>query len=535
MKQHSEKTLLQGTGIVGILTALSRVLGFARDLAFALIFGAGSSADAFFVAFRVPNLLRSFVAEGALTSAFVPVFSDALEDGEEVAKRTLREAFGFILTITALLTIIGYLFAGDVVALLAPGFDPQKAALCADLLKIMLPFIVMLSMVAMINGALNTVHIFGAAPLAQIVMNGTLIIGVLSSFLVSGENKIYLISSWVLVGGILQVIAQLPSMRRAGFGITPSFSFLTPAIKQIAFLMVPAICAAAVYQLSIILNTILASLLVDGSVSWLYYADRVAQLPIGIFTIALSSVLLPLLSRSVSRADETTYSKTTVDGLRYVSFVLIPIATFFFIVSEDIIRFLYERGQFGPLSTLMVASVLRGYTLGLWAISCQSVLSRAFIARKDPLTPAIISMVALVGGLHVSLLTMGDITQNLTNDPSIFVKALTWYQHTLRQWLPSTPLGPTGLALGSSSMSLFSCLLFILLFKNRQKSVDLTPFVRSTLRALFASAGMALLLGTAALPLLLSCLLGPATYLIFSLILRSEEALSIFSLIKRYK
>ena len=314
--------LLRGTAIVSVLTLLSRLLGFVRDLLIARLLGASLYADAFFVAFRIPNLLRSFVAEGALTSAFVPVFSSSLAKDKQEAFSAFRRVLGFLLMLTILLSSFGILYAPDVVLLLAPGFseDLGKYQLCITLTKIMLPYIACVSVIAMINAALNSLHIFGASAWAQVTMNGVLIIGALCAMVFEPERATIILAYSVLVGGLVQIVVQITSCLRAGLSLRPSFNIIRRDVGEVVRLMIPATIGASVYQITIFIATLLASLLPSGSVSWLFYADRIAQFPIGIFSVALASVLLPALSTASANADSDRFRRSLADSLRYTSF-----------------------------------------------------------------------------------------------------------------------------------------------------------------------------------------------------------------------
>jgi len=246
---HS-RTIVRGTGVVSALTLLSRLLGFVRDVLVARLFGASYIADAFFVAFRIPNLLRSFVAEGALTSAFVPVFSQELRAGHERAQAALSAVGTLLFIATALISFLGIIGAELIVELFAPGFgaDPAKLDLCVLLTQIMLPFIICVSFVAMLNGALNSARIFGAAAWAQVWMNVALIGGALFAGYYAERNAAIILAISVIIGGIIQVVVQLPALRRAGFHLYPTRAIATAPVKEVLRLMVPATIGAAVYS-----------------------------------------------------------------------------------------------------------------------------------------------------------------------------------------------------------------------------------------------------------------------------------------------
>jgi putative peptidoglycan lipid II flippase len=342
-----EIVLLRGTAIVSALTLISRILGFARDLLVARLLGTSIFADAFFVAFRIPNLLRSFVAEGALTSAFTPVFTSSLSQGNDSARLAMRRTIAFLLTLTGILTALLIVAAPDVVRLLAPGFEKntEQFSLCVELTRIMAPYILCVSLVAMLNAALNALNIFGTSAWAQIVMNVVLISGALIAIPFDSQTATKILAISALLGGIVQILAQIPTALRSGLSLIPSFQLLSREVREVVTLMIPATLGASVYQVTIFLVTILASLLPTGSVSWLFYADRVAQFPIGIFSIALASVLLPALSHASARADIDSFRRNISNSLRFTSFCVIPMAAGIWGLALPITRLLFVRFQ----------------------------------------------------------------------------------------------------------------------------------------------------------------------------------------------
>ena len=404
------KIIVKGTVEVSVLTMVSRVLGFVRDLLTAFLFGSTYLADAFFVAFKIPNLLRSFVAEGALNNAFVPVFVDELAKSKEQAKETMRSMVSFLLITTIILSVLGIVFAKEIIGVIAPGFvsNPKKQQLCILLTQIMLPYIMCVSIVSMLNGALNAVNIFGRSAWAQIWMNICLITGAVIACFFAKETAIFILAYSVIAGGVVQIAIQLPTLKKAGFSIIPGLKIITGATKQVALLMLPAILGVAAYQLQIVINTLLASLLESGSVSWLFYAERVVQLPIGVFTVALSSVLLPVLARASAENNSDDFATNLTNSLRYVSFVIIPISGILYFFAEPIAWLLFERGQFDHASTLKTAQAIQNYSFGLWAVSSGSILLRVFFAKKNTVTPTLIGVGTLVFTAMFSMMFMGN-------------------------------------------------------------------------------------------------------------------------------
>ncbi|MDC0358653.1 murein biosynthesis integral membrane protein MurJ [Oligoflexia bacterium] len=526
---ETSHSVIRGTSIVSSLTVLSRGLGFIRDLLLARLFGAGIIADAFFVAFRIPNILRSLVAEGALTSAFVPVFSTELKKSRADAQTAMHSVTGLLLATTIFLALAGIIFAQELVTLFAPGFGQgsDKSMLCATLLRIMMPFVVCVSLVAMLNGALNTVKVFGAAAFAQVAMNLALITGALLASLAANEQSAYVVASFVLIGGALQILVQIPALRRAHLTLMPSLKIFTPVTKQLLFLMFPAIIGAAVYQLSMFMNTVLASVLVSGSVAWLFYADRLVQLPIGIFSVALASVLLPTLARAVAEKKDEIFSDSLVNALRYTSFVTIPIAFGFFYFAEQFIVLIFERGAFTHHASLKTALALKAGAIGIWGVSCHSMVARAFIARKDTKTPTAVGVFSLVVSLTCALLFMGA---PVAGQDSWLFDIIIGAQAILSDHLFSTDLGHAGLALATSIASTTAFFVLALLIQRRLKTIKWDAFFIATLKSLAAALGMLLCLSAATsyvtrpfFQLLIGIPTGIVSFSVFSLLLKNRE------------
>ena len=488
MKQatnNNNSTILRGAGVTGAFTMLSRVFGFIRDLLTAHLFGAGVIADAFFVAFRIPNLLRSFIAEGAMTNAFVPVFTDELIKGKGQARRAIASIFGLLLALTFVLTAFGIIYAQEIVFLIAPGFgaNSEQTALCIRLLQLMFPFVICISLVSIVSAALNTVHIFGTAAISQCWMNGVLILAALLAHLVNETEAAYILSVSVVFGGVVQIIVQLPALKRAGLLCLPSHHIFTSQTKKMMALLLPAIFGATVYQLQIFLNTLIASYLPTGSISWLFYADRLVQLPIGIFTLALASVLLPILAKSHAENAQQEYGIVLVDSLRFVSYFMIPISALLYFLAAPLCVVLFERGAFTEHSSLMTAQAVRAYSIGLWSVSCASLLSRAFIARKNTITPTLVGCFTLLATFTCSLLFVGQLAL-VGND--WFGAQISALQAILIRHFPSYQLAHAGLAYASSTTAILSMLIFCVLL-SRKCTIPWKIFCRATVRSLIAS------------------------------------------------
>ena len=523
--------LLRGTAIVSVLTLLSRLLGFVRDLLVAKLLGASLFADAFFVAFRIPNLLRSFVAEGALTSAFTPVFSSALTKSKDEARETVRRIIGFLLVITLALTALLVVFAPAIIDLMAPGFRGKgsKFELCVKLTRMMAPYIACVSLIALINAALNALNIFGASAWAQVVMNLVLIVGALLATPFDLTTATVVLALSVLIGGVIQVLFQVPACRRSGLSLKPSARLFSRDVRDVVKLMIPATLGASVYQITIFMSTILSSLLPSGSVSWLFYADRVAQFPIGVFSVALASVLLPALANASAKSDDSAFTRNLSNSLRYTSFCIIPMSVGIAVLSLPITKLLFERGAFDQVSSLKTALALQALCFGLWASSCYSMLARAFIARKDTLTPSLIGIASLMINLIVSLSLMGAL--KVGSDAGYITRTLGALQIAVTGVFPfSSNLGHVGLAAASSVAALASLVFTLWLFRFKLGVFPWSDFISATWRSLGASLCMAvvvkLVIGTIQNPVwacVFGMFLGAATFIVASFLVNSRE------------
>jgi putative peptidoglycan lipid II flippase len=533
--------LLRGTAIVSLLTLISRILGFIRDLLVANLLGASLFADAFFVAFRIPNLLRSFVAEGALTSAFLPVFSTSLNRGIDSARATVRRLVGFLLILTTFITLALIFFAPQIVSLIAPGFksEQDKFDLCISLTRIMAPYIACVSLIAMINGALNALNVFGTSAFAQVIMNVVLILGAALALPFNMESATWILALSVLLGGIVQVLTQIPACHKQGLSILPSSNIISPDIADVIRLMIPAVLGASVYQISIFLSTLLASLLPSGSVSWLFYADRIAQFPIGIFSVALASVLFPSLTNASARSDESAFKTNLANSIRYTSFFIIPMSCGIYVLALPITQLLFERGAFDIKSSVNTAAAVKALALGLWCASAHSMVVRALIAKRDTVTPGIIGAVSLLSNLLFALLLIGPLDTQTNNPGLLSDTAITLQRALLTGTGTSFSLGHAGLAMSSSAATVVSLTLVIAAFARRTGYFPWVAFISSTLRALIASFAMIATIGVAIglfpTPLakvFVGILVGAGSYLLASFALRSRELKECLAIIK---
>ncbi|MBN2398290.1 MAG: murein biosynthesis integral membrane protein MurJ [Deltaproteobacteria bacterium] len=406
--------VVKAAWVVGLSTLLSRVFGFIRDVVVAGFFGAGLATDAFFVAFRIPNLLRRLFAEGSLTIAFVPVFTEHLKKrSKEEALELASAAFTLLSIVLALVSVAGILLSPWIVMVMAPGFSdvPDKYALTVFLTRLMFPYIFFISLVALCMGILNSLRHFAAPALAPVVLNICMIASVFALKDLFAE-PILSLAVGVMAGGILQLAMQFPFLIKVGARLKPSFRFGHPGIRRIGVLMLPAVFGAAVYQANVFIGTILASLLPGGSVSYLYYADRVVELPLGVFAIAVGTAALPSFSEQAAERDYENLKRTISFSLRLILFVTIPAMAALIVLRVPIISVLFQRGQFDVASTLPTAQALLYYSVGLWAFSCIRVIVSAFYALQDTRTPVKIAVVALLVNVAASVALMFPMKHN---------------------------------------------------------------------------------------------------------------------------
>ncbi|MBF0495443.1 MAG: murein biosynthesis integral membrane protein MurJ [Deltaproteobacteria bacterium] len=433
---NEKKNLTKAAGVVGFATLLSRILGFLRDMITAYFVGASMAADAFFVAFRIPNLLRRLVAEGALTIAFVPVFTEYL------TKRSKREAlelagvvFTLMVILLTVLTILGVVFAPAVISVLAPGFvkSPSQFDLAVSLTRIMFPYIFFISLVSLMMGMLNSLNHFAAPALAPCLLNLSMIGSVYLLGPLVG-SPVYRLAWGVIIGGVTQLALQVPFLIQKGAMIRFSLDYKHPAVKKIFLLFIPAAMGAGVYQINVAVGTLLASMLPQGSVSYLYFADRILEFPLGIFAVAVATAILPSLSRHVAGDDMAGLGTTFSFGMRLVLFITVPAMVGLIVLRRPIVALLFMRGRFTWDAVEATASALLWYSVGLAAIAGVRIVVNVFYALQDTATPVKVAALSLVANIFFSLLLMGPMQYAglaLANSLSAVVNLglLAWLLH----------------------------------------------------------------------------------------------------------
>jgi len=397
--------LLRSTLTVGGMTMLSRVFGLLRDITLATVFGASGGTDAFLVAFKIPNFMRRLFGEGAFSLAFVPVLSEYREKHDKAALHDLINHVagalgGFLLT----LSILGMIFAPAVVYLFAPGFskNPEQMQLTADLLRITFPYIFFISLVALSGGILNSFHKFAIPAFTPVLLNVCLIGSVF--FLVPYFDEPLMALAWgVAIAGLVQLLIQFPSLIKLGLMPIPKIKRGHEGVKKILRLMIPAIFGSSVAQINLLLDTIIASFLITGSVTWLYYSDRLLEFPLGVLGIAIATVILPTLSQQHSRASSEEFNQTLNWALRLVALITIPACIGLFILAAPILTSLFEYGEFSATDTYFSSLSLMAYMLGLPALIAIKILAPGFYARQDTKTPVRIGIIAMVCNMAMNI------------------------------------------------------------------------------------------------------------------------------------
>lgn len=390
--------LLKTLFTVGSMTFVSRILGFVRDTLMAGVFGAGMLTDAFIVAFRIPNFLRRISAEGAFSQAFVPILAEYKQQRTQNETKALINHVATLLGLfLVVLTILGMLAAPWVVQMTAPGFtaDVTKFDLTVDLLRITFPYILFVSLVSLAGGVLNTYGNFSTPALTPVWLNVSFI-GAMLLVAPYFDNSIRVLAWAVFVGGILQLLFQLPYLRK--LGLIPRFdlNIEDEGVWRILKLMGPAILGVSAPQISLLINTIIASTLVTGSVSWLYFADRLMEFPTGLLGVALGTILLPSLSKSVANKDDSEYSQLLDWGLRLTFMLALPAAAALAVLAVPLISSLFMYGAFDAHDVMMTKVPLMAYSLGLIGLILVKVLAPGFYSRQNIKTPVKIAMFVLV-------------------------------------------------------------------------------------------------------------------------------------------
>ncbi|MBF0493180.1 MAG: murein biosynthesis integral membrane protein MurJ [Deltaproteobacteria bacterium] len=505
-------------GLVGFLTFISRFFGLARDSFIAYLLGTKEAADAFYVAFRIPNLLRRLLAEGNLTISFVPIFTEALRKDPEEAKKVASYTFTLLSCLLLGITVLGVVFASSFVSFTAMGFrsDPDKFHLTVLLTRITFPYIFLVSIGALAMGILNSLKRFGAPAAAPIFMN----LGIILAALVLGKvvaHPSISLAIGVLLGGVLQIAVQVPTLYRLGFLPRVAWNPGNDYVRRIFKLMLPAIYGSAVYQLNILAITFMASFLGTGAVSYLWYADRVMEFPLGVFAISFATVILPQLSEHAADKNPEQFKSTFLSGLRMIYFINIPAMLGLLCLSNLIISVLFQHGHFNADSTRQTAHALMGFAIGLPFVSGTRITASAFYALQDSKSPVRAANWAVLVNIGVGALLVNF-------------------------------FGHVGLALGVSSGSVFNFFAHIYDFQKKNGRLGFAQAWPTILKIICAALVMALVLISVEyftwglifknkfsklLSLILLMGLGTFTYAVAAYLLKIEEFEVFKGIVKR--
>ncbi len=401
-------SMLRSVASFGSMTLVSRVFGLLRDVVISSVFGANAATDAFWVAFRIPNFMRRLFAEGSFTTAFVPVFTEIKEtrshaDLKALVARTAGALGGVLLVIVGL----GLVFAPQVAMVFSPGAinEPQKFELTVELLRLTFPFLLFVSMTALAGGALNSFHRFGMPALAPVILNLCMISSAL--WLAPRLQTPILALGWaILAGGVVQLLFLLPQLARLDLLDWPQWGFTSPDVRKVMRLMVPTLFGSSIAQVNLLLDTVIASLLFVGSQSWLSLADRFLELPLGVFGIALGTVILPTLSRHHVNTDREGFSKALDWGLRTTLMIAVPAMLGLMLLSVPLVATLFQHGNFTAVDTRMAALSVFGLSFGLPAFALVKVVLPAFYARQDTRTPVKAGIASLVANMVFNVLIL---------------------------------------------------------------------------------------------------------------------------------
>ncbi len=449
-------------GLIGSLTFLSRITGLLRDSVVAFFFGATAAADAFYMAFTIPNLLRRFVAEGALTISFVPIFSKEFKKSREGAKELSDGSFTYLALVLILITLSGIYLAPWILKIMAAGFEeePNKFALAVTLTRLCFPYIIFVSLAALVMGVLNSLKYFGSPAASPICLN----VGLIGGACVSPwfDPPAVGLAIGVLVGGFFQLLVQLPDLKKLGF--FPHIHFkVHPELKALLVLMLPAAYGAAVYQLNVVIMRLFASFLPTGAISYLWYANRLFEFPMGVFVIAVATAIQPTLSDFAADQDWKKFKDSLNYGLRLNCLITIPAMVGLVLLSDSIVRVLLQRGEFDPVAAQATAEAMMAFSLGLPFLGVVRILVPAFYSLKDSKRPVIFATVAVAVNLSLAYWWVG-------------------------------PLQHNGLALALSVSSLVNAAGLLLWLRWKLGRLGIKSLARVTIQSTLASAAMGLLL-----------------------------------------
>ncbi len=477
------RAIARAAGLVAACTFLSRIAGLVRDAAVGYFFGTGLAADAFFVAFRIPNLLRRFVAEGAMSTAFIPIFTEYWTNrGHSEAVHAARVLATLLALVVGSIALLGILLAEPLTRLFAPGFatDPDKFALTVQLTRWTFPYIALVSLVALCSGILNSLRHFAAPAMSPIFLNLAMILGAAASPWVS--PPVQALAYGVLIGGLVQIGLQVVSLGRVGIVLVPAWEPRHEAVSRSARLLLPTVFGAAVYQINLLVDTILASALPPGSVSYLWYADRVFEFPLGLFAVALGTAALPSFSAQAARHEWDAMRSSLRFAIRFTSLIVAPATAGLALLAFPIVAVLFQRGAFSVEETRQTAYALTAFALGLWPVAVLRVVVPAFYALQDTRTPVWTAAAAFVANVGFSLSLMGPIEQG----ESRILHVLSFLTSSLQV----ADFRHAGLALSTSLAATLNLTLLVLVLRRKLGPLGITELLPSFVRDLLATGAM---------------------------------------------
>jgi putative peptidoglycan lipid II flippase len=486
-QQNSKDSgLLRSSTVVSFFTMLSRFMGLARDIIFARVIGAEALADVFFVAFKIPNFFRRLFAEGAFAQAFVPILGEYRENGSQAAVRALISRVTGTLGITLLLlTLIIVLASPVMAAIFAPKWymdDPVKFAATAEMLRITFPYLLFISMTGVAGGILNSYDRFAVPAFTPLLLNITLIVAALIGAPLFDEPA-YALAWGVFLAGVVQLMFQLPFLHRIHMLPVPIVDWQDSGVRKILALMAPAIFGVSVSQINLLLDTMLATFLPTGSVSWLYYSDRLSELPLGVFAIAIATVILPNLSRHHAADSQQAFSQTLDWALKMVLLIALPAAVALVLLAEPILVTLFYYGDVMTARDMSMATLsLRAYAVGLVAFMLIKVLAPGFFARQDMRTPVRIGVIAMLSNMVLNLLfvlplhyywQIGHVGLAAATSVSAFLNALLLFIHLRKKGIYSPTTDWMGFFL-ALLLSVAAMVIALILVANQLQILDAT-------------------------------------------------------------
>jgi putative peptidoglycan lipid II flippase len=434
----SEKAkIAKAAGVVGLATLGSRIMGYVRDMVMSYAFGTGLAADAFYVAYRIPNLMRELLAEGSMSAAFIPVFTETLtRESRESAHHLANTVFARLLIILVVCTSLGILFAPSVVKIVAWGWaykaEHDKYVLGVTLTRIMFPYLLFIGLTALAMGMLNSLRSFLIPALSPLMLNVTVIIAAILSVQFMAD-PILGVAIGVVLGGMCQFLMQVPGLQRQNMMVRFRLEPTHPSVKKIGRLVMPVFLSSSVNQFNIFIGTIFASFLTTGSISYLYYGMRFIHFPLGIFGIAIATAVLPTMSAQAARRETEEFRDTLSLGLRLVFFIMFPAMAGIITLHVPIVSLLLEHGRFDHLSTQGTAAALLYYAVGLWAFAGVRIVVQAFYALQDTRTPVVFAIVSLFANILLSFsfvtwtsLAHGGLALAASLSASLNISLLTW-------------------------------------------------------------------------------------------------------------